>query len=209
MIWLFYSIHCLLPASQRKLNHFVKLLSIELCLALGMQKNFKTVLGWYGRMVVTSPLQYVFCRKSDSPSAHISGIYGRMASIFPFQYVFQWKSDSPSARISGIYGRMASIFPFQYVFQWKSDSPSARISEIYGRMASISPLQYVFCWKSSLSSSPDNLLRLSASGYRNTASLWASTLLSVLIPDYRQRVVADASLLPDDGRYAQNFLSAV
>ena len=27
MIWFFYSIHCLLPANQRKLNHFVKLLS--------------------------------------------------------------------------------------------------------------------------------------------------------------------------------------
>ena len=88
--------------------------------------------------------------------------------------------------ISGIYGRMVAIFPLQYVFCRKSDSPPAHISGIYGRMASISPIQYVFCWKSSLSSSPDNLLRLSASGYWNTASL-----------------------LPDDGRYAQNFLSAV
>ena len=60
-------------------------------------QNRSRLLGWYGRMVVTSPLQYVFCRKSDSPSAHISGIYGRMASISPLQYVFCWKSGLSSS----------------------------------------------------------------------------------------------------------------
>ena len=40
--------------------------------------------------------------------------------------------------------------------------------------------------------------RLSASGYRDTASLWASTHLLVLIPDYRQRIVTDTSPHPYD-----------
>ena len=131
-----------------------------------------------------------------------------MVANFPFQYVFLRKSDISPDFIFGIYGRMASNFPFQYVFFRKSDIPSDCISRIYGRMSSISSLQYVFCWKSGLSSSPANLLRLSASGYRNTASLRASTLFSVLIPDYCQRVVAGASPRPYDGRYTQNFLSA-